>query len=82
MTDERDPDRSHLGNVLVDGGEVCFEDEGRDVEVYDRIEFMVGGWVRCISKRTYNQRIYSMDDIAEIAGHTNAVEDEDWWDDE
>jgi len=75
---QRRADRRLSGPVLVNGGEVFLTDRD-DCEVYDRIEYMPNGHVRCINKQGYTQRIYPPHKIDHVATHTSNLEDREWW---
>jgi len=64
--------------VLPNGADIEFTD-GRDTHAADRVEFLPGGMVMVIYKRTYNLEVYPPHLIEGIYTHTNHLEDEDWW---
>jgi len=68
----------HDPNVLPDGAEIHFTDD-RDTYVPDRVEFLPGGFVKCIYKHNYSIEVYPQSDIEGIYTHTNHLEDQDWW---
>lgn len=73
------PDRfEEVEWVLPNGAEV--EVEGRDATcVADRVEFMSNDMVVLYYKSSYEFDVYPLDRVQSMRGHTNHVEEEEWW---
>ena len=68
-----------MTTVLKSGGEVHFNDDDADVRVYDRIEIIDGGLIRCINKKGYQQDIYPPSEVSGLHSHTKELEGAEWW---
>jgi len=67
--------------ILPNGAEIHFQDE-RGPHSADRVEFLPGGWVKAVYKRSYEVNVFPPGEIRGIYTHTNHLEDKDWWDEE